>query len=616
MLLTYFFVRRYYGRIAATIAALLYATSVSVFLFSRDIWQPNVIPFFTLLFFFALFRGVVERRQGWLFPALLLLGVLYQLHGSSLLLALSLGVAFVFAFKTVRIRDIVFAAIALLIIFSPFLLLEWHTQFTEVRALFTAAQKPAPLDTEALRFYKFFLQSDIHNPYLNAAARNIDSHIIFPDGSSVMVTTPLHYFRRLLSIENALLPLLLICGIITTALCILLPPKKIAAGRDATRKSGARTILYLWWRDFMNTPARQGFVLLLTWQVVPLVLLLRHSVELYSHYFIFFIPGQFILVALFIGKLMDIVQTYRPAWDKVARYSLSVLAGFAILMQLIGSTGYLLDMTQGHFNAYQFYPYFFDLGSMEQAFAEADHLAQQRHIHRVYIASSYVAGRAMNYLTESMKTPTTIVDTWHCLILPDPKAGPVVFLAQPDSGLTDTMLKEYASTQLVNEPPRLGGSPFKLYILAAKPEPAPVATTFDHGLQLLSPNAHPLLSVNNDQKWLVTRWRITDAMPPAPRVNHGFSFQIQADDAKMQSDNIFCSPHATWPGDQILLGKEFSLNAALPANMHFQVSSFTDEPASFIAGPLTMTTFDQVASSQNSLQTTNGQKDVLLPVTP
>ena len=74
--LTYWFTRRYYGRVAATIASSLFAvTSVSVF-YSRFMWNQNLLLFFVPLFIIVLFRGVVDRRPGWLFQALFLYGLL------------------------------------------------------------------------------------------------------------------------------------------------------------------------------------------------------------------------------------------------------------------------------------------------------------------------------------------------------------------------------------------------------------------------------------------------------------------------------------------------------------------------------------------------------------
>ncbi|MFL5624874.1 MAG: hypothetical protein ACJ788_04685, partial [Ktedonobacteraceae bacterium] len=93
VLITYIFTRRYFGRLAATIASLLFATAETAIVFSRFIWQPTLLGPFVMLFFFALFWGVVERRKGWLFPALFLLGVIYQLHEITIILVIPLLLA-------------------------------------------------------------------------------------------------------------------------------------------------------------------------------------------------------------------------------------------------------------------------------------------------------------------------------------------------------------------------------------------------------------------------------------------------------------------------------------------------------------------------------------------
>ena len=45
VLLTYFFTRRYYGRLAGIIAAMLYATAAWPIFFARFIWQPNLTAY-------------------------------------------------------------------------------------------------------------------------------------------------------------------------------------------------------------------------------------------------------------------------------------------------------------------------------------------------------------------------------------------------------------------------------------------------------------------------------------------------------------------------------------------------------------------------------------------
>src|SRR6266566_1469097 len=74
------FLRRYYGPLAGITAALLYAAAAKPLNYSRFIWQQNMLAPLVVLFMFALFCGVVERRKGWFFPAVFLLGMAYQLH--------------------------------------------------------------------------------------------------------------------------------------------------------------------------------------------------------------------------------------------------------------------------------------------------------------------------------------------------------------------------------------------------------------------------------------------------------------------------------------------------------------------------------------------------------
>src|SRR5207248_3089663 len=100
------FVRRYYGRIASIIASLLYATAAEPLHFNRFIWQLNIITPFVVLFIFALFWGVVDRRKGWLFPSLVLLGILIQLHVTMVILSLLVLVALLLSPGTVRLRDL------------------------------------------------------------------------------------------------------------------------------------------------------------------------------------------------------------------------------------------------------------------------------------------------------------------------------------------------------------------------------------------------------------------------------------------------------------------------------------------------------------------------------
>src|SRR5207248_6707917 len=150
VLLTYILVRRYYGRIASIIASLLYATAAEPLHFNRFIWQLNIITPFVVLFIFALFWGVVDRRKGWLFPALVLLGILIQLHVTMVILSSLLLVALVLSPGTVRLRDLAPGLIFLLLLFSTYLLWEFSIKFYDLNILLQISKLHSDFDLTAL----------------------------------------------------------------------------------------------------------------------------------------------------------------------------------------------------------------------------------------------------------------------------------------------------------------------------------------------------------------------------------------------------------------------------------------------------------------------------------
>src|SRR5205807_3940944 len=128
-----------------------------------------LLPFFTMLFLFMLFRSVVDRRKGWLAPALVLLGILYQVHESAIFLIIPFFFAMVFAFKTLRLRDMVLAVIALLLLFTPFICWNVASHFSDIKILNIVAHKKGVTDASAFQFYERFL-----SPYIKPMEFDVD----------------------------------------------------------------------------------------------------------------------------------------------------------------------------------------------------------------------------------------------------------------------------------------------------------------------------------------------------------------------------------------------------------------------------------------------------------
>jgi 4-amino-4-deoxy-L-arabinose transferase-like glycosyltransferase len=593
ILLTYIFVRRYYGRLAGTIAALLYATSAGAWIFSRNIWPQNFLPFFVVLLLFCLFRGVVDRRKGWFFWAIVLIGVLYQFHGSALYLLLPLAAAAFFAYRTIRLRELVFGLAALLVLFAPYLLWEYHAHFADVTVLFSAtSQQPAHSDSEALRFYLFYIHPTLIDPYIDPSARLRDTHLLLPDS---LISGNLHLLLSFVYLASLLL---LVGGVL-----LILAEILAVHPREQARKN----LLVCWWSELWASPRRQGLVLLLLWQVAPLLLLTRHSIVLFVHYFLFFLPGQFLLIALCATRIVALVGQLRASWTGFTRLAVSALAALVILAQLVGLGSALLDIDAGHFQN----PTFSDLSDQQQVLQVAEQVARQRHIDRIYLTAfpSYVRINAVDYLAQQDAIPLTFFTSESCFILPSPAAGPVLFITTAGNALADVLFAHYAHATLVATSPHLGSLPYQIFVVTATPAPAPVPHAFGQTLQLLSPAAQLL-----QHRWLVTRWSIQDAHLPALRTTYGFRVQVHSAAGPALSDTQNCTPTLTWAGDQLFVFHYVSPGTPFPARITLQVATSLIHPQLLQHGPFTGFTFRTESSGWHPVLTEDHQSSFPVPV--
>jgi 4-amino-4-deoxy-L-arabinose transferase-like glycosyltransferase len=604
VVLTYIFTRRYFGRTAATVAALLYAVTFRPLIYERFIWQPNMMAPFVVLFIFLLFLGVVEGRKNWLFPALLLLGILYQFHAITLLLLAPLAVALVLAFRTLRWRDLFFSVIGLLIIFSPFLLWEVMNKFADLLSLLPASGGHAVIDDQALRFYRSFLV-----PYTTPPT--------YP-GSIQRAFAPavdsLHLY--------AVMFLLVLGGALVAAALILWPGSPMLRfaqhDMDGARGQGSRGSFSLraWWSDFFQSGYRRGLLLLLVWQIVPVLALSRHSLDLHAQYFLVLLPGPFILIGLFVGKLAEWSRRFQYFWLQWWRYALYCALIVIVMMQFVGSVGGVLDQVEGRYDdrSFQPYPYHNDLSSLQHALSAADQLARQRHLARVYITSDAATQTALGFLTEQMHTPTTLFDAGTCLVLPGAEAGPAVLLVGPYDSLTNALLAHFAHATLIAQPARPGGSPFKLYLVDPFPSiaSATTQTQFDNDLQLLGVQAP--LAVGN-ASWLVTRWQLLRSAPSALRTTYNYTFSTLAAAASTAMQTT-CGLSSMQPGDELLAAFALPQGNATPATVTLSVQSFTTTPDNPTVGPLHLETYLSLSTPASTLQTADGKKSVTAGVAP
>ncbi|MBI2442488.1 MAG: glycosyltransferase family 39 protein [Candidatus Levybacteria bacterium] len=141
--LIYFVGKQFFGSTASLFAAALYSVSPVVIAYSRSSWNPNPMPFFSLVVLFLLYKAVAEEKRRLYILIGVLFGITMQLH----YLATFLGVIvliYLFIAHWMRARKRVFPSmlhplsrmsIGFLIGFSPFLAFEVRHGFPNFRTI-------------------------------------------------------------------------------------------------------------------------------------------------------------------------------------------------------------------------------------------------------------------------------------------------------------------------------------------------------------------------------------------------------------------------------------------------------------------------------------------------
>ncbi len=84
--------REWFGKWAGIIAAGLYAISPTIITFSRSSWNPNIMPFFSLLSIYSIWRVWKNKEFKWLMILGIAFAFVLQSHYLGLLLAPTLGI--------------------------------------------------------------------------------------------------------------------------------------------------------------------------------------------------------------------------------------------------------------------------------------------------------------------------------------------------------------------------------------------------------------------------------------------------------------------------------------------------------------------------------------------
>ena len=130
VLLLWWVVREFFGRIPALIIAALYATSPLIVELSHRAWNPNTQPFFILLFLYLLYKLFKTKKEKFLVFSSLVYGYVINLHYGSAALFPIWVFAFIWGLVKLKRKSLVFLSLFLLFLFgAPLILFDLRHDF-------------------------------------------------------------------------------------------------------------------------------------------------------------------------------------------------------------------------------------------------------------------------------------------------------------------------------------------------------------------------------------------------------------------------------------------------------------------------------------------------------
>lgn len=306
------FTERFFGRSAATVAGLLYATACYAAYMSIFIWQQTILAPFTVAAFITLYLGVVGGRRDWFIWHCAIVAFLIQIYPlMATLLPLTL-VGLLLTWRVVGWRRALCGVGVGLLFFVPTILFEIASGGYDIPVYQQYLATPTRVDGQVF----------------NALAAALGPRPANFLGAASPYTPVAQTFGWLTWCVVALLVL----SVLWLAALVLVPP--VRAWRRHDRADALRLLRGATWR------AR---LLLLLWPLVFIAATARHSSPIYIHYPFVLTPVLYVTMGLFLVDAPRTLDPYLRAWLAGVRGDASWLARPALANSLVSASRILLD---------------------------------------------------------------------------------------------------------------------------------------------------------------------------------------------------------------------------------------------------------------------------------
>ena len=519
--LCWWLARRYWGPAAAFCATLLFAASPWAVLYSRKIWEPNVLAPFAVAYLITASLAFVERRRWALLAHLMLLAMLMQLHYSGLTLAPVTGLLLIVYRRRINWRIAGAGAVLAAMTAVPFAIHLLTRTSRSLPALVRLASRPAVTNAQSLQLWWMMIAGS----YVHSLAG------------------PQAYRQFLQSLPN-------------------LTPLNWALGMLAV--AGTSVALWRWLRQRGSAPMEVGGIVSLA-ALAPLLLFWRHSMPLYPHYYIISLPAQCLVAGLLLSRAAS-----------SSRVGLRWAALGSTLVAALAQAGLLVALLQ--FIATHATPGGAGMPLELQLRAASRALAAGRPV--VVLGSSDDPGSSdwpAVFEVLLRGTPHRFVNGSHAALFP---GTPATLLVAPDAGAA---LQVYAQAGLLRSADQISTRPgegfFQVADISGNPAlewiPAPEPRGLANGIELVGYRTSKAVTPGQPFEWWVA-WRVRQ-LPPQPGTEYHIFNHLLGASGKLAQVDSPTLPARDWAvGDLVVQVLPFQVPAeAGPGPFSMRVGMYT-----------------------------------------
>lgn len=276
--------------VAGIVASLLYAISPTVINFSHSSWNPNIMPFFSLLTIYSIWRVWKRDDNRYLFVAAISFAFVLQSHYLGLLIAPVIGIIW----------------------FYKFLLLNTKTSYITEK---TPLIKFIKNSIFALVLFLFLMSPllifDIRHNWMNFNAMKT----FFTERQTNFSNTSLSLFTKIPPMAS---------GIISS----LVASKNRVIGEMVLTIVSISSLLIFLGRKKLHSDEASGFSMLFLWIIFGLIGLGIYKQNVYDHYFGFLFTAPHILIGGFVENVLEKL-------NNIGKFFIIIALSFLFIINII-----------------------------------------------------------------------------------------------------------------------------------------------------------------------------------------------------------------------------------------------------------------------------------------